>query len=55
METITAKKSLGTIRRKAVDLSQFNPIRESQLSEDQLAAADHGAGQPTRLTWRTGH
>ena len=28
-------KSLGTIRRKAVDLSQFNPIREYQLSGDQ--------------------
>ncbi len=36
METTTVKKSLGTIRRKAVDLSQFNPIRESQLSDDQL-------------------
>jgi len=35
VETITAKKSLGTIRRKAVDLSQFNPIRESQMSDDQ--------------------
>ena len=35
METDTVKKSLGTIRRKAVDLSQFNPIRESQASEEQ--------------------
>ena len=35
METVTAKKSLGNIRRKAVDLSQFNPIRESQLSDEQ--------------------
>src|SRR6266542_5524198 len=34
--TITAKKSLGTIRRKAVDLSHFNPVRENQLSEEQL-------------------
>lgn len=33
--TIAAKKSLGTIRRKAVDLSQFNPVRESQMSGDQ--------------------
>jgi alpha-ketoglutarate-dependent taurine dioxygenase len=33
--TVAVKKSLGTIRRKAVDLSQFNPVRESQLSEDQ--------------------
>ena len=33
--TITAKKSIGTIRRKAVDLSHFNPVRESQVSEDQ--------------------
>jgi hypothetical protein len=33
--TITAKKSLGTIRRKAVDLSKFNPVRESLLGEDQ--------------------
>lgn len=28
-------KSLGAIRRKAVDLAHFNPIRESQLSPDQ--------------------
>jgi alpha-ketoglutarate-dependent taurine dioxygenase len=28
-------KSLGAIRRKAVDLSHFNPVRESQLSQDQ--------------------
>jgi len=35
LETVTAKKSLGSIRRKAVDLSQFNPIRESQLNDGQ--------------------
>lgn len=29
------KKSLGAIRRKAVDLSNFIPIRESQLRDDQ--------------------
>ena len=29
------KKSLGAIRRKAVDLAHFNPVRESQLSGDQ--------------------
>ena len=34
--TVTVKKSLGTIRRKAVDLSAFNPIRESQMGDDQL-------------------
>ncbi len=28
-------KSLGTIRRKAVDLENFNPIRESQMGPDQ--------------------
>ena len=28
-------KSLGSIRRKAVDLSQFKPIRESQLSPEE--------------------
>ena len=33
--TATIKKSLGTIRRKAVDLSHFNPVRESQLSEGE--------------------
>ena len=33
--TSTLKKSLGSIRRRAVDLSQFNPVRETQLSEDQ--------------------
>lgn len=35
METVSVKKSLGSIRRKAVDLSQFNPIRESQLNDAQ--------------------
>ena len=29
------KKSLGAIRRKAVDLAHFNPVRESQLKPDQ--------------------
>src|SRR3954465_5097432 len=29
------KKSLGTIRRRAVDLASFNPIRESELSPGQ--------------------
>jgi alpha-ketoglutarate-dependent taurine dioxygenase len=29
------KKSLGAIRRKVVDLANFNPVRESQLSDDQ--------------------
>ncbi len=29
------KKSLGAIRRKAVDLSQFNPVKESTLGPDQ--------------------
>jgi len=28
-------KTLGSIRRKAVDLAQFNPIRESQMGPDQ--------------------
>ena len=35
-KTITSpKKSMGAIRRKAVDLSQFNPVRESQMNADQ--------------------
>ena len=29
------KKSLGSIRRKTVDLSTYNPVRESQLAPDQ--------------------
>jgi len=29
------KKSLGSIRRKAVDLAHFNPVRESQVQSDQ--------------------
>src|ERR1035438_7611762 len=29
-------KSLGAIRRKAVDLAHFNPIRESQMGPDQF-------------------
>jgi len=31
----TPTKSLGAIRRKAVDLSQFNPIKESAADRDQ--------------------
>ena len=31
----SATKSLGSIRRKAVNLAQFNPIRESQVAPDQ--------------------
>lgn len=31
----SAKKSLGAIRRKPVDLSHFNPVRESQLQADR--------------------
>ena len=35
--TVTSpSKSLGAIRRKAVDLAHFNPIRESQMGPDQL-------------------
>jgi alpha-ketoglutarate-dependent taurine dioxygenase len=30
------RKNLGTIRRKAVDLANFNPVRESRLRDDQL-------------------
>ena len=41
------KKSLGAIRRKAVDLAHFNPVTESQLRDDKPLplvmepAADH--------------
>ena len=41
------KKSLGAIRRKSVDLTNFNPVKESQLNQDQplplimQPAADH--------------
>jgi alpha-ketoglutarate-dependent taurine dioxygenase len=34
--TTSPKKTLGAIRRKAVDLANFNPIRESQPRQDQL-------------------
>lgn len=34
--TSAPTKSLGAIRRKAVDLSQFNPVKESQTGPDQL-------------------
>ena len=30
------RKSMGTIRRKPIDLSRFTPIRESRLNQDQL-------------------
>jgi len=33
--TTSSKKSLGMIRRKAVDLANFSPVRESQSREDQ--------------------
>ncbi len=35
MEQSTPTKSLGAIRRKAVDLSHFNPIKESTMGADQ--------------------
>ncbi len=46
METLV-KKSLGTIRRATVNLSQFNPVKESRLGEGKTLplilepAADH--------------
>src|SRR5690348_11068772 len=33
--SVASPRGLGSIRRKAVDLSQFNPIRESLLAPDQ--------------------
>jgi alpha-ketoglutarate-dependent taurine dioxygenase len=33
--TTSPKKSLGAIRRKAVDLAHFNPVRESLMSPEQ--------------------
>ena len=30
------KKSMGPIRRQAVDLANFNPVRESLLGDDLL-------------------
>ena len=36
MSSASAIKSLGSIRRKAVDLASFNPVRESQLAPGQL-------------------
>lgn len=47
METSVKKKSLGSIRRATVDLSQFSPIKESTLGEGKTLplilepAADH--------------
>jgi alpha-ketoglutarate-dependent taurine dioxygenase len=35
MEQTLSKTSLGAFRRKPVDLSQFSPVRESQLAADQ--------------------
>ncbi len=35
MSTTPKPKLPGAIRRKAVDLSQFNPVRETLLGEDQ--------------------
>ncbi len=35
MPTLAPRKSLGDIRRKAVDLSNFNPVKERLLSPDQ--------------------
>ncbi len=34
--TLARKPSLGRIQRRAVDLGQFSPVRESLLSEDRL-------------------
>jgi alpha-ketoglutarate-dependent taurine dioxygenase len=33
--TTSSRKTLGAIRRKAVDLAHFNPVRESQIGDDQ--------------------
>ncbi|MGA9568139.1 MAG: TauD/TfdA family dioxygenase [Candidatus Korobacteraceae bacterium] len=33
--TMSPGKSLGAIRRKAVDLAHFNPVKESQMDPDQ--------------------
>lgn len=33
--TTSPRKTLGAIRRKAVDLAHFNPVRESQIGDDQ--------------------
>ncbi len=35
MLEVPSKKSIGMIRRKAVDLSHFNPVTESQLSDSE--------------------
>ena len=48
-----SKKSLGLIRRKAVDLANFNPVRESQLSSEQSLplVAEPSADQVDLADW----
>ena len=46
-------KSIGATKRKAVDLSQFNPIRESQLSPSETLPLimEPAAGQVDLAEW----
>jgi hypothetical protein len=46
-------KSLGNIRRKAVDLAHFNPIRESQMGPEQTLPLimEPSAGQVDLADW----
>ena len=55
--TATLKKSLGAIRRKAVDLSQFSPVRETQLSESELLplVVEPAADQVDLAEWARNH
>lgn len=51
--TPSLSKSLGSFRRKAVDLSHFNPVRESQLndSEPLPLVMEPGADQVDLAEW----
>jgi len=55
--TATLKKSLGAIRRKAVDLSHFSPVRETQLNESELLplVIEPAADQVDLAEWARNH
>jgi alpha-ketoglutarate-dependent taurine dioxygenase len=51
------KKTLGNIRRKAVNLAGFNPVRESQLNSDQPLplVLEPAADQVDLADWAANH
>jgi alpha-ketoglutarate-dependent taurine dioxygenase len=53
---LAQKKSLGKIQRRAVDLSQFSPVRERQIADQPLPLVIEPAAEQVDLAeWAAGH